>query len=227
MAEMLKRFLSHSPASNESRERKPVSKSSSDGEHRRILAQTMIESPGVGYKPVVAQSKVSLVGVLASKKFAQKLSGKILLKKDVDRVSEMESPMEMEASYRMEPYKKFNASTVEGIMKTVLEAKLDGYKYNPKFSANMIKVLSEEIKDGVKELNYDRYKIICIVHLGELKGQGLSIASRSSWDCNLDNYASYSSQKENTFCTAVVYASCVTENIHFLNSAQSYRKIVR
>ncbi|KAL3867837.1 hypothetical protein ACJMK2_040683 [Sinanodonta woodiana] len=205
MADMFKRFSSHSAASNESGERKPISKSSNGGGHRRILSQTMIESNSGGHKPVLAQSKPSLVGVLASKKFAQKLSAKILLKRDEDRVSEIESPMEMEASYRMKPYKKFDPCIVRGIMKTVLDARLDGYKYNPKFSANMIQVLSEEIKDGVKELNYDRYKIVCIVHLGEIKGQGLTIASRGSWDSNLDNYASYSSKKETTFCTAVVY----------------------
>lgn len=36
-----------------------------------------------------------------------------------------------------------------------------------------------------------RYKIVVQVVLGEIKGQGLKIASKCLWDPNFDNWASY------------------------------------
>ena len=43
----------------------------------------------------------------------------------------------------------------------------------------------------VLELHLMRYKLVFQVVLGELKGQGLKITSKSLWDTEFDNYSSY------------------------------------
>lgn len=41
--------------------------------------------------------------------------------------------------------------------------------------------------------------------LGELKGQGLRLASKSLWDPKFDNWASHTFTNENLFCTGIVF----------------------
>jgi tctex1 domain-containing protein 2 len=40
---------------------------------------------------------------------------------------------------------------------------------------------------------------------GELKGQGMRIASKSLWDPNFDNWASYTFTNSNIHCTGIVF----------------------
>ena len=49
-----------------------------------------------------------------------------------------------------------------------------------------------------------RYKLGVQVILGELKGQGLRLASKSLWDPKFDNWASHTFTNENLFCTGIV-----------------------
>ena len=69
----------------------------------------------------------------------------------------------------------------------------------------MAKVMSEEIKDQVKLLEFDRYKFVCLVTLGEKKNQDLRLTSRCAWDAGLDNSSSYTWQNMNSFCSVTVY----------------------
>ena len=69
----------------------------------------------------------------------------------------------------------------------------------------MSRVLSDEIKKGVKAMNFDRYKIVCSVIIGEKKGQGVHVTSRCAWDERSDSFATYSFQNDKIFCTATVF----------------------
>jgi len=114
-------------------------------------------------------------------------------------------PSNLEPTYRMEPQKKFFAPQVHIMLKQILEAHLDGFNYNPKFTPTMTKVLSDEIKERCKGLGFERYKFVVSVVLGERREQGLVISSRAAWDAKLDSYATYTFQNKSVFCTASVY----------------------
>jgi hypothetical protein len=43
--------------------------------------------------------------------------------------------------------------------------------------------------------------------LGEIRGQGVRVASKSLWDKNTDNFASYTYSNDRIFCTAMVFAT--------------------
>ena len=47
--------------------------------------------------------------------------------------------------------------------------------------------------------DFDRYKFIVDVTIGEFKGQGISSASRSLWESTTDSYASYSFKNVSIF----------------------------
>lgn len=55
------------------------------------------------------------------------------------------------------------------------------------------------------ELKMPRYKLGIQVILGELKSQGLRVGSKSLWDPNFDNWASYTFTNETIFCTGMVF----------------------
>ena len=55
--------------------------------------------------------------------------------------------------------------------------------------------ISEQVKARIKqELNIPRYKIVVQVTIGEMRSQGIRVASKCLWDADSDNYASYSYQ---------------------------------
>lgn len=171
-------------------------------ESSMATASTLISKP-----PSSGFSGASLVGLLASKRFAKRLTSKFLNNRAGSMMSSRLSGMgiKREPTYRMEPYKKFDTQKVEEIIENVVSDKLDGYKYNPKLCALMSKLISEEIRDKVKALHFDRYKIVAIVVIGEKKKQDILSCSRSIWDDQVDSYASYNYQSEDILCTVTVY----------------------
>lgn len=171
-------------------------------ESTMATASTPISKP-----PSSGFNGASLVGLLASKRFAKRLTSRFLNNRAGSMMSSRLSGMgiKREPTYRMEPYKKFDTQKVEKIIENVISDKLNGYKYNPKLCAVMSKLISEEIRDKVKALHFDRYKIVAIVVIGEKKNQDILSCSRSIWDDQVDSYASYNYQTEDILCTVTVY----------------------
>ena len=53
--------------------------------------------------------------------------------------------------------------------------------------------IAEQVKARIKqEMRIPRYKIVVQVIIGEMKDQGVRVASKCLWDADSDNYASYS-----------------------------------
>ena len=144
----------------------------------------------------------SMAGLLLSRKFAKRLSTKWNNKRDITSASGIQK---LEPTYRMEPKRPFRSCVVEKCIKDILDDRLENFRYNPKFSANIIKVLTEEIKERVKVFCFDRYKIVCIVTLAQKNDQGLMVGSRSTSDKKNDNFACYTFTNPHIVCTATVY----------------------
>ncbi|XP_063421546.1 dynein light chain Tctex-type protein 2B-like [Mytilus trossulus] len=174
---------------------------------RRESSMALSSTPASKTPPQGFAAGASLVGLLASKRLAKRLSNKIHNNRTGSVMSSRLSGMGIrrEPTYRMEPYKKFDPQRVEAVIKGVVSDKLGGYKYNPKLCAVMSKVISEEIRDKVKALHFDRYKIISSVVIGEKKNQDIITCSRSVWDDKLDSYAVYNYQIDNIMCAVTVY----------------------
>ena len=69
------------------------------------------------------------------------------------------------------------------------------------------KTIRDRLKNGIDDYRMPRYKFIVQVVLGEIKGQGLRIASKCLWNPDFDNYVSYTHQNRvnNLYCTAMVF----------------------
>ncbi|XP_048762488.2 dynein light chain Tctex-type 5-like [Ostrea edulis] len=118
-------------------------------------------------------------------------------------------PVKLQNTYRMHPKtkEKFDASSVEKMMKGVLESYLDGETYEHKMCANLAQNLSDVIKSRVKDLGFHRYKLVCNVLIGENVRQAVMMTSRCLWNSETDNFAQAQFSKGKLYAIATVFAT--------------------
>ncbi|KAM6918269.1 dynein light chain Tctex-type 5 [Xenentodon cancila] len=112
----------------------------------------------------------------------------------------------LENTYQSGPHKRFPYCAVREILKDVLTCHLQEEKYDVQRSRELIITLSGIIKSRVKELEISRYKIIVLIHMGQLDEQGMQITSSFLWDASNDTFASFCFKNSSLFCVATVYA---------------------
>uniref|UniRef100_A0A8D3CCR0 Dynein light chain Tctex-type family member 5 n=2 Tax=Scophthalmus maximus TaxID=52904 RepID=A0A8D3CCR0_SCOMX len=112
----------------------------------------------------------------------------------------------MENTYQMGPYKRFPVPAVTDILKDVLTTYLQQEKYEVEWSQKMSKTICEVIRARVKELMIPRYKVVVLVHIGQLTGQSMKITSRCLWDASTDTFASYSFKNSSLCGVGTVFA---------------------
>lgn len=111
-------------------------------------------------------------------------------------------------TYIMKPEETelFYPSVVKKIADEVLLKFLDKQDFDEDESKTWILKISEEIKARVKsECNIPRYKVVVQVTLGQMKDQGVRVASRCLWDTSTDNYASTRYQNQSLWCCAMIF----------------------
>ena len=99
---------------------------------------------------------------------------------------------------------KFKSENVKSIIQEVLNEEL-GNKTYEEVDDTAVKHISDTVKEKLKGLEYDRYKFVSYVTIGEKKGEGVKMVTRCLWDSDTDNYASVTFSNETLFCVAVAY----------------------
>nr|XP_002131536.1 tctex1 domain-containing protein 1-B-like [Ciona intestinalis] len=112
---------------------------------------------------------------------------------------------QLENTYQLEPVDRFPVSSITKIMQEVMGDYLQNKPYEPEFCRKMTKVISDEVKLKVKELHVPRYKVVCIVHIGQLNNQGLRISSQCLWNDKYDTFAACEYTNSGIFAAACVY----------------------
>ncbi|XP_072220152.1 dynein light chain Tctex-type 5 [Leuresthes tenuis] len=127
-----------------------------------------------------------------------------------DELGHHEDPIQrnttLENTYQLGPHKRFPIPAVTDILTDVLTSHLQEEKYEVQRSREQALTLCAIIRSRVKELMIPRYKIVVLVHIGQLNGQSMQISSRCLWDAANDTFASYSFKNSSLFCVAAVYA---------------------
>lgn len=73
-----------------------------------------------------------------------------------------------------------------------IRAALKGARTSRPLPMGIVRLLTTAARAHVADADLPRYKIIVQVVLGEMKNQGVRVASRCLWDTDTDNYASVS-----------------------------------
>ncbi|XP_033093857.1 tctex1 domain-containing protein 2-like [Trachypithecus francoisi] len=82
---------------------------------------------------------------------------------------------EPENTYILRPVfqQRFRPSVVKDCIHAVLKEELANVEYSPEEMPQLTKHLSENIKDKLKEMGFDRYKMVVQVVIGEQRGEGV------------------------------------------------------
>lgn len=142
----------------------------------------------------------TIVGFMATRRLAKNLLTRF--RQDKRPVSHQTI---MLPTYQLEPTKLFESWKVQQILKAILDARMRTFRYSPRTAAMLSKILTSECKDEVKKLEFARYKIICVVTLGEKRDQSVGLSSLCVWNTDTDNMASYSWENSQCFCNVTVY----------------------
>lgn len=110
----------------------------------------------------------------------------------------------IENTYKLVPDKRFSVAEVRRIIHQHLQS-LESQKYDAKLCRELAKGMSNSIMSDLKMLGYTRFKFVCSVTIGQIKGQGVQIASRSIWDNERDTFVSESFKNETLFAVGVVF----------------------
>ncbi|XP_056653156.1 dynein light chain Tctex-type protein 2B [Monodelphis domestica] len=80
-----------------------------------------------------------------------------------------------ENTYILRPIfqQRFRPSTVKECIHTILKEELATAQYEPSEMPALTKYLSESIKNKLKEMGFDRYKMVVQVVIGEQRGEGV------------------------------------------------------
>ncbi|KAM9324786.1 dynein light chain Tctex-type 5-A-like [Gastrophryne carolinensis] len=105
-----------------------------------------------------------------------------------------------------QPSRCFSAEEAEGVIKRVLDKELKDSSYDATRSQQRAMDLAELVKGAVKELRYERYKLVCFVVLGPVSQGAICCCSKSVWSPNSDTYAEYLFQNQSLFALCVVFA---------------------
>ncbi len=100
---------------------------------------------------------------------------------------------------------KFQRHKVQAILKAVLKERMEKQQYDPVKAAQISKHIAEDLREKVKALGYDRYKLVIQVTLGQKKGQAMRIVSRCLWDTSTDSFASEYFENESLYCVCQVF----------------------
>jgi len=176
---------------------------------RTVLLANRAFLPAVGRKVGHGQNSGVIPNYQAEVPLAKFTSSNLAAANSVDDNSSLylgEKAM-MENTYKMKPDNFFLTGKAGEIIRDVLEGHLRSKSYIAEESKRLSVEISEEIKRKVKaEAPVKRYKLVCIVWIGQQLGQGVHITSRCLWNAHFDNFAQESYGNDHLFAQASIFA---------------------
>ena len=156
------------------------------------------------------------MGILATHKIAKQLALKVTARRaergglfgygSSNSARTEPRTVQMEPTYRTEPKEVFNSDKVSRFMKDIVDRRMRTFSYDATNGILMSKIMTDEIKNKVKSLQFFRYKIVCLVTLGESRDQSMMSSSLCCWDPTVDRHVTYKWTSPELYCTATVYA---------------------
>ncbi|KAM9503250.1 dynein light chain Tctex-type protein 2B isoform 8-T8 [Salvelinus alpinus] len=101
----------------------------------------------------------------------------------------------------------FKAAVVKECIRDILREQLSGVQYDPDEVGVLSRSLADCIKDKLKDVGFDRYKLVVQVVIGEQRGEGVKMAARCFWDADTDSYAQDIFMNDSLFCVAAAFGS--------------------
>ena len=149
---------------------------------------------------------VASVSSFGGKSKRHSLSHRLFKMPEIDNVAES-PPVQYLNTYKLGPDagRRFLCKPVKDIIESTLKRKLEDCTYKADKCRRLAASISEEVKNNVKILGFERYKIVCFTQIGALNNQGLRCASRCLWDPSNDCSVTGSYANSTLFACVTVF----------------------
>lgn len=111
-----------------------------------------------------------------------------------------------ENTYKLIPDCKVHEGKVRDIILAALKDNIKETKYDPNMCGQRCQLISEVIKERMKTLNLDRFKIVCLVMIGQIFDQSMLVTSRCLWNKTFDKSISVEYKSGNIIAMGLVFA---------------------
>lgn len=118
---------------------------------------------------------------------------------------ERQPSLRYKPSYRLKSNYPFNPEFVHSMLRFHLERNFEGYTYNPKTADKKCQRVTINLLTRVKQLHYDRYRLACVVLIGEKYFQGCKFVTGFLWDKSQDMWAHHVHETTDYYVVAIVY----------------------
>ncbi|KAJ0174197.1 hypothetical protein K1T71_010343 [Dendrolimus kikuchii] len=108
-------------------------------------------------------------------------------------------------TYQLNPRKKFDVEKIQKLLRELVDPELEEVEYSDKLIPDICVNLAQTIRNAIKEENYDRYRIIVAVNIGQRRQQSIHVFHSFLWDYERDRFATYNYENCHIFANVVVY----------------------
>ena len=120
--------------------------------------------------------------------------------------SNTKSPLDSSSNTFSKSSRSFNTQEVKALLEHLIDPRIDREnEYDCEKCTQLSKDLAQMVKDALKNLNYERYKYVIQVVLGQCQDENLMMTCRCLWDIQTDNYISYTYSNKKIFCAVTVF----------------------
>ncbi|XP_006616794.1 tctex1 domain-containing protein 1-like [Apis dorsata] len=122
--------------------------------------------------------------------------------------NEREAP-KYQNTYRLNAYNPFKVDPVDKIVKMIMINKLEDISYDGTECSKICESVATDIREKIKNLNFDRYKIVVNLTIIEKANQGIQSIMGFLADTERDNYSTF------TYEARTFYAYCFAFGIYY------------
>ncbi|EAN83368.1 hypothetical protein C3747_1g755 [Trypanosoma cruzi] len=91
-------------------------------------------------------------------------------------------------SLRPEHRQKFRPNDIRPIVRSIIESRLENEPYRADEIQSISKEIADTVRDRIRTMDLERYKIMVHCMIGEQRGQGLRAGCKMFWDSDTDDY---------------------------------------
>ncbi|XP_045445323.1 dynein light chain Tctex-type protein 2B-like [Melitaea cinxia] len=108
-------------------------------------------------------------------------------------------------TYQLEPSYRFHVPLVKKISEELLDEHFTGHKYNIQESPALALRLAGELMRKIKALQFNRYRIITVVTIGQRRAQSYNNAISFLWDHERDSYVDLQREVNSAFIQVTTF----------------------
>ncbi|XP_019865876.2 dynein light chain Tctex-type protein 2 [Aethina tumida] len=172
--------------------------------HKLREGESLVMGRGASRSQLMFEKSGTQVHKMSSKQKAV-LGSVISIRRDSQAEDMTKKAVRFMNTYELESKTPFNSEMVYKILKDTVDRLAADFEYAPDICAEQAKVASKLIRTQVKELAFDRYKIINLVSIGEKHSQDFMITTRFLWDAQRDKFAMYTTENTSMYIIAICY----------------------